>query len=171
MANDNQRAGQADRRAKGGPDGGFVAPPPAATNHDHPAPAGTVDSVPGAGVVQSSADVSTHEGGPGREAPEARNVAPGAQRAGTTEGRTARAARGGGTTGGLDRIETSGARGQTAFMPATGGTGAPQPGSSGIRATSDPNFTAQHAEEEGEPSPEALNEQARRAENSRGGSK
>jgi hypothetical protein len=108
--------------------------------------------------VDRDSDISTHEGGPGRDAPDARLNAPGAERPGTTEGRAASAARGG-AKGGLERIEAPSSQGQTAYSPATGGTGAPEPGSSGIRATSDPNFTAQRADEEGVPSPEALAEQ------------
>ena len=144
---------------KKNPDQRSTEPAPEATNHDHPAPAGSLDVAPGAGIVDRDSDVSTHRGGPGTDVPGARVTAPGAQRPGTTEGRAAGAARGG-PRGGLDRIEAPSAQGQTAYAPATGGTGAPGPGSSGIRATADPNFTAQSADEEGVPSQEALDEQA-----------
>ena len=132
--------------------------PPEETNETHPSARGVLDSAPGVGVVGSEADIGTHEGGPGRNAPDARVSAPGARRPGTTEGRGARAGRHGGQSG-LERIEAPTTQGQTAYSGPTGGTGAPSPGSSGIRATSDPNFTAQRADEEGTPSPEALAEQ------------
>lgn len=144
-----------------------TAPSAEATNRDHPKPPGTVDTMAGAGIVAKGADVSAHKGGPGTDVPDARNTAPGAQRPGTTEGRAAGAARGG-AKGGLNRIEAPSTQGQTAYAPATGGTGAPEPGSSGIRATSDPNFTAQRADEEGVPSPEALSEQAASFQNDSG---
>jgi hypothetical protein len=156
-----------NRNEKKEPDRRTVIPPAEATNHDHPGPAGTLDTLPGAGLVERGSDTSAHEGGPGHDVPRARTTAPGAQRPGTTEGRAATAARGG-FKGGLNEIEAPSAQGQTAYAPATGGTGAPLPGSSGIRATSDPNFTAQRADEEGTPSPQALAEQAasRKAERS-----
>ena len=144
-------------RAKPNPDD-RAAVPPEATNFEHPTPAGALESVPGAGVVDRRDDVSTHPEGPGACAPGARTTAPNAQRPGTTEGRAASAARGG-AKGGLGEIEAPSAQGQTAYAPPTGGTGAPFPGSSGIRATSDPNFTAQSADEEGTPSQAALDEQ------------
>ena len=142
------------------PDQTAIGSTPEATNHDHPTAPGLVNSLPGAGLVSSDADTSAREHGPGRDAPDARALAPGAQRPGTTEGRAAAAARGGGRSG-MGLIEAPSTEGQTAFAPATGGDGAPSPGSSGIRATSDPNFTARSADEEGKPSPEALAEQAR----------
>lgn len=144
-------------KAKPNPDDRAMVPPEA-TNFEHPTPAGALESVPGAGVVDRRGDVSTHPGGPGACAPGAKTTAPNAQRPGTTEGRAASAARHG-AKGGLDEIEAPSAEGQTAYAPPTGGTGAPFPGSSGIRATSDPNFTAQRADEEGTPSQAALDEQ------------
>lgn len=145
-------------KAKPNPDDRATVPPEA-TNYEHPKPAGALECVPGAGVVDRGDDVSTHPGGPGSCAPGAKTTAPNAQRPGTTEGRAASAARRG-AKGGLDEIEAPSAEGQTAYAPPTGGTGAPFPGSSGIRATSDPNFTAQRAGEEGTPSQAALDEQA-----------
>lgn len=153
-------ASRNDSDRKPNPDQRLTEPSGAMNNEVHARPPGAADSAPGVGIVETDADVNTHVGGPGRDAPEARTTAPGAQRAGTTEGRAADAARG--AKGGLGRIEAPSAQGQTAYAPATGGTGAPVPGSSGIRATSDPNFTAQRADEEGTPSPEALAEQKAR---------
>jgi hypothetical protein len=153
-----KRKEKVDRQGKPDPDRRSTTPPPEATNHDHPSPPGAVDTAPGAGIVEG-ADTSTHDRGPGRDAPDARATAPGAQRPGTTEGRAASAARGGGRSG-LSRSEAPSEQGQTAYASATGDAGAPSPGSSGIRATSDPNFTARRADEEGTPSPEALAEQA-----------
>lgn len=122
------------------------------TNQPHPAVPGTLKSAPGLGVVGPGEDVS-HEHDSNAPA-----TAPGAQRPGTTEGRAATAARGG-VRGGLDEMEAPSTQGQTALNPPTGGSGAPSPGASGIRATSDPNFNAQRADEEGVPSAEALAEQ------------
>lgn len=122
-------------------------PDPALTNYQHPTAPGERTVVPGAGVVRPEADAGPRENAPnprgrpfpGRDAPDAVLMAPGAERPGTTEGRAASAARGG-AQGGLEEIETPSARGQTAYAPTTGGTGAPSPGSSGVPATSDPNF-------------------------------
>lgn len=148
-----------DFSTKLNPDERTAPAEPQTTNYQHPTRVGSVDPLPGAGIVRKEADASIHDGGPGREAPRAVAVAPGAQRVGTTEGRAATAARGG-VRGGLGELEAPSAQGQTAYAGATDDDGSPQPEPSGIRATSDPNFTAQRADEEGTPSEDALEEQA-----------
>lgn len=126
------------------------APAPAEmTNETHPGVKGSSHSAPGVGAIQAGADVGTEAGGAGRDVRGARNSAPGAQRPGTTEGLAAGAARGGPKSG-LGEIEAPGIASQVAMNPAMGGTGAPKPGRSGVRATSDPNFTAKRAAEESE---------------------
>jgi|SRR6185437_7131736 len=160
QARDESKRGPANEvNRKPDPDQRSSEAPAEMTNQVHASAPGVLSSAPGVGVVKSDADISSRQGGPGHDAPGARAVAPGAQRVGTTEGRAAASARGGAGTSGLERIEAPSAQGQTAFAPATDDTGAPSPGSSGIRATSDPNFTAQRADEEGIPSAEALAEQ------------
>jgi hypothetical protein len=120
----------------------------AITNRDHPTAPGVRAPVPGAGVVSPTTDAGPvltdpDRPYPGKDAPDARLQAPGAERPGTTDsGSGANVARGGvRNTSGLGEIET-GTDATTAYSPATGGTGAPTPGSSGTRETSDPNYPA-----------------------------
>ena len=127
------------------------APDAAQTNRDHPAAAGERAVVPGAGVVGADADAGPIENRPdrghdrpfpGHDAPDARLSAPGAERTSSTDhGAGARVARGGTGPGLGGEIEAS-QTGQAPLSVPTGGTGAPSPGSSGIPATSDPNFPA-----------------------------
>jgi hypothetical protein len=128
------------------------APDPAQTNLEHPVAPGARAAVPGAGVVRDTADagpqVNRDDRGagkpyPGHDAPDARLSAPGAERPGTTDtGAGARVARGATGPGLGGEIETSQTSGQAPLSVPTGGTGAPAPGSSGVPATSDPNFPA-----------------------------
>ena len=125
-------------------------PDPAQTNRDHPTAPGERAAVPGAGVLRGDADAGPVENRadrgagrafPGHDAPDARLSAPGAERPGTTDtGAGARAARGGTGPGLGGEIETDQSSGQAPLNIPTGGTGAPAPGSSGVPATSDPNF-------------------------------
>jgi hypothetical protein len=119
--------------------------PPEATNRTPPEAPGRTKAVPGAGVVRATADVRTRGIRTDRPDPLARRAtksSPGAERPGTTEQRPAATVARGGAIGGLSEIEAPSSTGGTAFAPATGGTGAPSPGSSGIRETSDPNYPA-----------------------------
>jgi hypothetical protein len=132
--------------AKAGP------PDPAQTNRDHPTTPGAHGTVPGAGVVDGDADAGpvenrpdrgANQSFPGHDAPNARLSAPGAERPGTTDtGAGARAARGGTGPGLGGEIEANQSSGQAPLSVPTGGIGAPVPGSSGVPATSDPNFPA-----------------------------
>jgi hypothetical protein len=103
--------------------------PPQDTNEIHPAAPGILKTAPGAGVLGSEASVGRDPNNPPTS---------------TLPDDRASAPR---------TLRTPSQAGETP----TGG--APSPGSSGIRATSDPNFNAQRADEEGVPTPEALNEQ------------
>lgn len=119
--------------------------PAKATNRSSPTPPGERKSAPGAGVVRTTADVRKRAARPGRDerlaSRRATKSSPGAERPGTTDQRPGATAARGGAIGGLGVIETS-EQGRTAYNPPTGGTGAPEPGSSGIPETADPNYPA-----------------------------
>ena len=73
------KAASSNRDSKPDVDRRASEPPAEATNRDHPTVPGALGTAPGAGIVEKDADVSTHHEGPGREAPQARSVAPGAK--------------------------------------------------------------------------------------------
>ena len=137
-----------------------LGPPDAAqTNYIHPTPAGdpALSSVPGAGVVRPAADAGPVQNDPdrgyGRPVPghdhtdRGTLASPNAQRPGTTDtGAGARIARGatGPGLGGETEANASTAHANLSVPTGPGGTGAPQPGSSGVPATADPNFPTNH---------------------------
>jgi hypothetical protein len=135
-------------------------PPDAAqTNYVHPTSAGdpALATVPGAGVVRPTSDAGPVQTDPdrgyGRPFPghdhsdRGTLASPNAGRPGTTDaGDGARVARGatGPGLGGETEANASTIHANLSVPTGPGGTGAPQPGSSGVPATSDPNFPANH---------------------------
>jgi hypothetical protein len=107
------------------PDRRAAAPDPQVSNHDHPSAAGAHGTVPGAGIVRSSADAGPVETSPDRG-----------------EGSTATFP--GHGTGPLNAPNAmpESDRNSGAPLSAPTDTVGPQPGPSGIRETSDPNYTA-----------------------------